>query len=291
MRSVFPHRSSPNPKRSHPSAACFGLALLSLGAIWAVPESAYSAGEPQGQLAVHVETGGRVRLEARQAPMPQLIEAIAAKTGTRIHYQARPGALVTASCAGSEAKPLLRCLLGADANMMVRYERGAPAEIWVLATGTEEGGDAAALATQSAAAARPTTSGTAGSPDIGRLLAQAHDPSAGRRADALVRLVADERVDAGTLRQTLEAAFADEDAEVRAQAVFGLAQQGGDEAPRWLRAALNDPDESVRLMAVDSAGGDAQSLALLREALADQDDTVRELAALKLEPANADPVP
>jgi HEAT repeat protein len=49
-----------------------------------------------------------------------------------------------------------------------------------------------------------------------------------------------------------------------------------------LQEALRDRDASVRLMAVDSAGPDAEGDLLLQEALADRDETVRALAATRL---------
>lgn len=46
--------------------------------------------------------------------------------------------------------------------------------------------------------------------------------------------------------------------------------------------AVRERDASVRLMAVDSAGADAEGAALLQEALADRDETVRALATTRL---------
>ena len=56
----------------------------------------------------------------------------------------------------------------------------------------------------------------------------------------------------------------------------------GPQSVHVLRDALQDGDVSVRLMAVDSAGADEPGTALLHEALADEDETVRVAAAIKL---------
>ena len=46
---------------------------------------------------------------------------------------------------------------------------------------------------------------------------------------------------------------------------------------------MHDPELSVRLLAIDGLGGDEKSVALLEQALSDEDAAIRELAALKLE--------
>jgi HEAT repeat protein len=49
-----------------------------------------------------------------------------------------------------------------------------------------------------------------------------------------------------------------------------------------LQDALQDSALPVRLMAVDGLGTDEESIALLKQALTDSDQAVRELAAMKL---------
>lgn len=50
-----------------------------------------------------------------------------------------------------------------------------------------------------------------------------------------------------------------------------------------LEQALDDSELSVRLMALDGLMGDDRSVALLKNALKDDEQAVRELAAVKLE--------
>ena len=226
-----------------------------------------------------------IRVEARNASMAQVLDEIAAKTGVRIHHLTLAETLVTeATCAGAELKPILTCLLGPKTNLMRKYERGRPSEIWVLGAGAQARPDPGAAAKTPGPQPGPQDSG----PTVGQLLEEAHSRKPTERIQALGQLIANPMVDPATLKQALETALADEDGEVRAQAVFGLTRQGGEEAAEVLRAALGDSDADVRLMAVDSAGDDAAGRALLQQALADSDEIVREFAALKLNSAPSD---
>jgi hypothetical protein len=216
-----------------------------------------------------------------------VIEALAAKTGVRIHAPALPDQPVTADCAAEAVKPVLECLLGGPANLMIRYADGRPAEIWVLASSLGSGQSSGEAATPpptpaQAPAAKPELAAL--SADELLALAASNEPGE-RRVNALSRLIAAPSTDPALLRNALETALTDADGEVRAQAVFGLARQDGGESPEQLQSALSDRDSSVRLMAVDMAGSDAQSVEFLRTALKDRDHAVRDMAALKLEEA------
>jgi HEAT repeat protein len=80
----------------------------------------------------------------------------------------------------------------------------------------------------------------------------------------------------------LQTALSDEDPNVRGQAVYAVVRRGGVEATAVLQDALQDSALPVRLMAVDGLGTDEESIALLKQALTDSDQAVRELAAMKL---------
>jgi hypothetical protein len=261
-------------------------------------------GKEKGKIEVTLGGNSReaIRLEARQAPLRQVVDEIAGKTGTRVHYSALPDQRVTATCSGTTAQQILQCLLGPEADLMSRYPSGLPqgdpreqsAEIWVLessfedrpfSTDPQDSGQGAAADIQKKEAGRHQTNSAQSEPEeIGKLVEMAAGKDPAQRAKAIARLATDERTDEATFRNTLENALLDENAEVRAQAVYGLARHGGAGTLAMLQAALHDSDADVRLMAVDSAGTDAEGLALLREALADSDETVRTFAALKLEP-------
>jgi hypothetical protein len=243
-----------------------------------------------GMRSVRVSVGEDriIVLEAKRAPLGRIIDELAAKTGTLAHYSVLPEEPVTATCAGATVKQVMECLLGPGADLMFRYPAGLakggspghPQELWVLGsslTGRCSAGTGQRRADQGGPA--PAEPGETG--DVAEIAAER---TARQRADAIARLSADPQADEGTVVKTLETALADEDASVRAQAVYGLARRGGVSGAAALQAGLRDSDPSVRLMAVDSAGEDAGGLTLLREALADSDETVRALAALKLDP-------
>ena len=251
-----------------------------------------------------------IRLETRHARLEQVIDALARKSGVRIHQRDLPEEFVSAMCAGSSVKQVLECLLGPSANFIVRYptsetknSSAAPAmELWVLGKSTNKQSSATKITTATAgrcdpAAEVPTQHITVGDNalasapipaaeinDIATIdtsallhLATADDPE--QRADAIAQLAAHSPVKNGAVRQTLTVALQDESAEVRAQAVFGLAGNKDAWATSAIETALKDEDLNVRLMAVDSAGDNAQ---LLHSALSDADETVRSFAALRM---------
>jgi hypothetical protein len=265
------------------------------------------ADQGEGQTIRVTVSGDRqefMEVEARQAPMGRVIEEIVARRGIRAHHSVLPEEPVTATCAGLSLKQVLECLLGADADLMFRSPgatakaaaEGWPAEFWILgssfakgrsAKGDPDAGRCSAVADNDAGpldgirAVRrePAPSES----DVNRLrdMADAEDPQ--QRAEALSRLVADGGMDEGDLRRVLERALSDADAYVRTKAVHGLARLEGQDAFFHLQTALQDSDASVRLMAVDSAGSDARSVALLEQAVADDDEVVSGLAKAKLE--------
>lgn len=101
------------------------------------------------------------------------------------------------------------------------------------------------------------------------------------RLSALSQLAGKASVDANAVQKILQAALRDPDSNIRAQAVYALAQQNCADVPLILEQALQDSELSVRLMAVDSLHADGTSL--LEQALNDEEEAVRELAAMKLE--------
>ena len=182
---------------------------------------------------------------------------------------------------------------------MFRYpgrpsKAGWPKDVWVLGTSFVDRapvGVGASSAPNSAAEAKSADMadadhdhGKTGKPNaVANLLEWVHSENAKERVEALSRLTADKGADPAVLRVVFEQALFDEDAEVRTHAVYGLAKDGAEDTAGLWHTALYDRDASVRLMAVDSLGEGVEDLALLREALADTDETVKALAALKLD--------
>jgi hypothetical protein len=243
------------------------------------------------------DTGAELQLEARQAPLAQVLNRIATQTGVRINYSVLPEGLVTATCVGSTVKQVLECLLARKADLIFRYSSQAaktvslkqPAEAWVLgakfdinqtnsetciSTGFQQ------QATQKLADAKMDTAQTEPEPDeTDELVKMAKSENPAERAEAIGRLMAAGRKGDASIKEALETALSDEDARVRVRALTSLSYREGAEAAAALRDAIHDKDERVRLIAVDRAGDD---VALLQQALTDEAEMVRQLATIRL---------
>jgi hypothetical protein len=239
-----------------------------------------------GMLLEAAVDGGKLKLKTREAPLERVLLAVAGISGEPLHYSAVPSRRVTADCRGESARQLLECLLGSGADLLVRTGQDGKPGVWILGSSFAAAGKPADTngSASSKESAECAAAQTPPPQDNGELLQQAQAEDPAQRADAIARLAAPGKALDADAHAALLTALGDESAEVRAQALFGLARNDAPAAAPMLREALRDGDASVRLMAVDSAGGDAAGVALLQSALADSDATVRELAAMKLKP-------
>lgn len=231
--------------------------------------------------AVHVilsqHPGAELQLEARQQPLPRILKTMTEKTGVPIHYSVLPQELMTAKCTGTTVKQVLECLFNKKADLVFRYAKHRekdisqhrPEEVWVLSTDFYVDGPGMQAATMHK-----------GTDETDTLLELTGTEDPGQRADAVARLAAEGQANNEHINSALLAALSDKSAEVRAQAVFGLARRKSDDAQGALQNAMRDSDASVRLMAIDNAG---DNTALLQQALRDNDRVVRAYAATKLE--------
>ena len=253
-----------------------------------------NTGEQKIRLVMTKETGVELQLEVRQAPLAQVLDSIANKTGVRINYSVLPDGLVTATCVGSTVKRLMECLLVRKADLVFRFSRqpskpepvGRPEEVWVL--GAKFGADqtnsvvCSSPGSQQQKLPEPANIKTGLEPDqTDDLVKMASSKIPAERAEAIGRLLAGGRKGDPRVKETLEAALSDPDAKVRVQALSSLAHREGAGASAALHEAMHDSDVSVRLTAVDNAKDD---LTLLQQALNDSDATVRQLAGIRLEP-------
>ncbi|MGZ8190320.1 MAG: HEAT repeat domain-containing protein [Methylococcaceae bacterium] len=246
--------------------------------------------------------GSKLQLEGRKVPLKQVLDKLMKETGVRIHYSGLSKELVTTACVGTTVKQVMKYLSDRKADVIFRShpesanelakndQQSQPEEIWILGTtiqpnqqsvliGSENCAEVATPANQIKTINADKGLTQAGPDDISKLVEMAKMSDAVERADAISLLaMAGEKDDAGIL-DTLENALSDGDANVRAQAVFSLAQREGSGAATMLQSALHDKESAVRLMVVDSAGN---NVALLQQALTDNDETVRELAKIRL---------
>lgn len=248
-------------------------------------------------IAVHQ---GTMTLDAARASWTEVLDEFARKAGVRFHYAVAPLGMVTVSCDRMTVTRALECLLGRDAAFMVRYRSWSagsgrdppPTDVWLLGqpeAGSRSNGVAAMPPWREGSSPRTDRQGAvrmgtaaAVQDDFAALLEMTSSDDPQARMQAVGSLAARAKRNDPAVQTAFRAALMDEDANVRAQAVSGMARLAGAGVAAILREALRDRDASVRLMAVDSAVVDAEGAALLQEALADRDETVRALAAVKL---------
>ncbi len=273
----------------------FGLALglLLYGTVIAIPEAwAREVFDSGGGYSLEVDAQDeRVTLRAVGAPWKPLLDELTERTGTRFHYASVPRDPATVSCIEMTATELLACLWGgalmARAAAMPAGSAAPvwPAEVWLMGLPGEFRPEEEPMMPRRSDSLPPAApSETAGGHDRQRWVAMLEGT---KSTDADVRLralttLAGSKVLDPAARAAFRAALLDDVAEVRAQAVWALSKAGGPEAFEVLRDALRDRDATVRLMAVDSAKPDRQGGMLIREVLADSDETVRTAAAVKI---------
>lgn len=235
------------------------------------------------------DKGSELQLEVRQMPLTQVLESIAQKTRVPIHYSVLPEGLVTATCVGTNLKQVLECLLSRETGVIARYSRSSAniyevAEVWILGSTLNSYPAASAGCATTAGEAKvwlKKVRNVDAEPDLtDELLKMSASKNPEERANAIGALLAEGREDDPAVKAALEAALSDQDANVRAQAISSLAHREGSDAAAAIQAALHDDSADVRMMAVD---GITDDIALLQQAMNDSDETVRSLAAIKLE--------
>jgi HEAT repeats len=254
-------------------------------------------GKALADLVITGNKGSELQLEVRQMPLAQVLDSLAQKARVTIHYSVLPEGLVTATCVGATLKHVLECLLDHRADLIVRYPRdpaqadskGQVAEAWILGSRLDSNpAHANCIATPGGGIAdkgslmlRQNEQGAEGEPDqTDELLKTAQSKNPEERAEAISALLAEGREGDPNVKATLEQALTDQDPNVRAQAISSLSHREGSGAAGAIQQALQDSEVDVRLMAVD---GITDDIALLQQAANDEDETVRSLAAVKLE--------
>lgn len=301
------------------------IATALLAACLSTGSRAAHSGEPQTPLPDAVNAPalqidferGLLSVAARRVSWKQVLDRITEKTGIRFRSTGPQAGSVSVSIEPLPVRQALERLLGPGADFICRYGRATdsratpslPQEVWILGgerfarseANSNDGGDSEdgprSPASDSAFDAvegldeagakdmQASADGTAAPKEIDGLvkLAEADDPA--MRIQALSALGDWGGADEDTVRSTLEAALADRYPSVRKQALQALADHGGGEAMEHLRQGLRDPDPAVRIVAVERVEPTDEGIALLQEALADADETVRSLAASRLKEA------
>ncbi|TPQ27851.1 hypothetical protein C2U68_06235 [Methylomonas koyamae] len=256
-------------------------------AVWAIIECGNPVHAATDSGVVVERIAGQWHLDARHADLPRLLDMVAERTGSKLHYSWLPAPEVTATCVAVDAAGLLKCLFGNSVNMAVRDlplatgKTAAASEIWIMGSTLGAAKQAATSQCQSsvsAAAAEAPAKELA----IATWLQQARSKNTGERLQAvseLARLNASS--DDAAIRTALQNALADSDSRVKLQAIGGIASRDGEEAVMQpLAQILRNGNAELRLMALDYIETDQT---LLQMAARDADQAVRDLASVKLE--------
>jgi hypothetical protein len=258
-----------------------GLLMAMLPALSAAATTGVDAHQSVSGLEVIKDGRGMISVQARDVPVAEVLTALSARSGTPIRFEDAKDVLLTASCHAAGLEPVLRCLLGTDADFAFTYDsipgkRPGQRELKAVkvlastflnlppATGQQSGVGAEPL------------------PSLGELQAQVHAEEADVRARALEQIGRVGQDDPDMLKATYRGALSDPDGDVRAAAINGLAVLDGPGSAEILSSAMTDADASVRLAALDGLEVDEQSLPLIAQALSDTDESVRALAQLRL---------
>jgi HEAT repeats len=246
------------------------------------------------QITLTEQKDSAIRLEARQAPLGQILKEIATKTGTIIHYSVLPETPVTATCVGADIAQVMDCLAAKQIGLVGhKAQKDKPAEFWLL--GSSVGSCKALMISMPSMIKNATplspkndeTTQTDPTPRLSKqeqsdlLLGQLRSAETSeKKAEILANIGADGLIKDANVRKAIDDAILDADPNVRAQAVSALANLDKDNAKEVLSNALHDADSSVRMMAIDQSDDDAE---ILKQALADTDESVRNYATAKLE--------
>ena len=193
---------------------------------------------------------GMMQLRIEHLPLAQALAHLARDLGLHLNAKGLAPEPVSVRCNGPDAASLLDCLLVPRYSYVIR-PLGATRELRLLAQAP-------------GSAVEPL-------------------PSQQTRADHLARLTDGRMTDAPAVQAELMRGLFDPSPLVRAQAVSGLSRHFPEQASLALARGLRDDDASVRLIAVENATDTPVDRQTLQFARLDQDDTVRTLAALKLE--------
>lgn len=245
--------------------------------------AAQTGGLPTPQavsLKIGKQPGAEFTLDARQAPLAQVLQTIVDKTGTKIHYTALPEAPVTANCVGANVRQIMECLIGQQLGLVARSpETGGAVEFWLLGACS---GHCQEVVLKAANAAQNATNADHERSD--ELLENYKNAKTlDDRRNALGYLTSGANINDPQVRHALEDAMKDKNPGIRAQALASLATMDKDNATTVLGAALRDRDPGIRIAAIENAYDNRE---VLEQAANDPDNSIRTYAASKLAALN-----
>jgi hypothetical protein len=243
------------------------LCLLALFGMSHVPLASADSGTIELS---HAKEMGWV-LDVKGAPLAEVIKTLSESMSIPIVTAPPLDVPITLRCSGQDVRAILSCLLGSGASVMYR---------WGLFGNPDRIASVRILASSFIGA--PNRDARADPHQVALILemVRAGDPEA--RADGYTRLAqlgaGNEMIQRGAFHQGLS----DASGEVRAAALLGLHGVDPQGSREEMMNGLNDADGNVRLAALDIMGTGPEAESMLKKALSDSDELVRELARMRL---------
>lgn len=223
------------------------------------------------------DADGEWRLQTQQADLPQLLDKVAEQAQLRVHYSVLPANTVSVTCIGANVVELLRCVFNGSANIVSRkaISQSDQDEIWVMSS---------SLAIENTVVSASCQNAFDSGNQVDRVeawLKQANVKDTEQRAQAIAELTNVDVAYDAKVRNILQQALSDKHPKVRASAIAAFAGREGEmAAAEQLFKALQDTSREVRISAIDMIEKDET---LLQAAIQDSDQSVREMARLKLD--------
>ncbi len=223
---------------------------------------------------------------ARNTPLKSVLNVIAEQEDLLIHSIMLSNELINVTCSGFNLKRILECLINRKADLVVRYKNNLKsrddkklAEIWVLGAQNSDADNYSAKAEFDFTSKSQEIQNLGSRTKTDGLLTLTQSQNPEERAVAAGAFLT-QGYGNPDINLALEQALADQDPNVRSQALSSYShREGGAAVTEAIQTALNDVSPAVRLTAVDNITNDVD---LLQRALNDSDESVRILAALKL---------
>ena len=253
--------------------------LLGIWILFSAPGQLCFADSDDAGIRIEKISHGVLRLTVQDRPLKPVLDRLAQTFSVSIRYGQIPDGPVRVGCSGKNIKDLLQCVLGYDADLSMTMGKGP--------SGSPMGGHVVSvriLDSTFGVIRAPSKTLQTSAPVAATAVLAHSDPE--QRADALQRLAASGSLGKADLIELYQQGWGDENGEVRALALLGLALHDRENSGHLIMDALRDRDASVRLAAVDAMELNAQTRPYLMQALNDTDDSVRALAGLRLDVVN-----
>lgn len=226
--------------------------------------------DPKAIRLEHAQGTGWI-LEVKSAPLIEVFGVLSERMGIPIVSPTPPGVLVTLRCTGGDIRAIVSCLLGSSgASVMYHGRPGHPDEI------------VSVRILASSFVRMPAKDVSADPHRVAAILEMTRSEDSDARADGYTRLAqlrsGNETIQRGAFRQGLS----DPSGEVRAAALLGLHGVDPEGSREQMMNGLRDSDGNVRLAALDVLGQGPDAEFMLKQALNDTDELVRELARMRL---------